>query len=88
MTELGIHQQDAETRLHYKPFRGYQKVYRGAGNVMFDPPQIKAWEDTRTGANSPWAPHWVTREQPEDGRWVTQVTFDEPRDVRALLPGE
>jgi len=24
--------------------------------VTFDPPQIKPWEDTRAGANSPWAP--------------------------------
>ena len=53
-------------------------VYRGAGKVMFDPPQIKVWEDTRTGAHSPWAPHWRTPDPPPDGRWVTQVTFDEP----------
>src|SRR5262249_37737777 len=30
-------------------------MYRGPGKVTFDPPQVKAWEDTRAGANSPWA---------------------------------
>src|SRR5262249_38520302 len=34
-------------------------VYRGAGKVTFDPMQIKVWEDTRAGANSPWAPLWT-----------------------------
>ena len=53
-------------------------LYRGRGDVMFDPPQTKVWEDTRTGANSPWAPHWVTPDLPEDGQFVTQVTFDQP----------
>ena len=53
-------------------------VYRGDGTVMFDPPQVKVWEDTRTGANSPWAPHWVTPVPPEDGAWTTDVTFDTP----------
>ncbi len=31
--------------------------YRGAGKVTFDPQQILVWEDSRTGANSPWAPY-------------------------------
>ncbi len=53
-------------------------VYRGAGEVVFDPPQVKAWEDTRTGANSPWAPLWVPPPVPEDGRYETHVTFAEP----------
>jgi hypothetical protein len=58
--------------------------YRGKGTAEFDPPQIKPWEDTRTHANSPWAPYWVPpelrnpSELPEDGRWVSQVTFQEP----------
>ena len=30
-------------------------VYRGAGRVEFTPRQAKVWEDTRAGANSPWA---------------------------------
>ncbi len=53
-------------------------TYRGAGSVTFDPPQIKVWEDTRTGANSPWAPLFTVPPPPKDGRWVTRATFDEP----------
>src|SRR5439155_23287475 len=34
-------------------------VYRGAGRVTFSPDQVKPWEDTRAGANSPWAPLWT-----------------------------
>jgi hypothetical protein len=53
-------------------------VYRGAGQVAFDPMQIKPWEDTRTGANSPWAPIWVAPPMPADGKLTTKVTFSEP----------
>ncbi|MEX2469509.1 MAG: hypothetical protein WD396_07120 [Pseudohongiellaceae bacterium] len=60
-------------------------VYRGPGDaVAFDPPQIKPWEDTRQFANSPWAPYWVPpelrkpSELPEDGRWHTEVVFQQP----------
>jgi hypothetical protein len=53
-------------------------VYRGAGKVTFDPIQIKPWEDTRAGANSPWAPLWVVPPLPPDGRWTTTATFDAP----------
>tara|TARA_B100000809_G_scaffold264807_1_gene321700 strand:- start:1255 stop:2064 length:810 start_codon:yes stop_codon:yes gene_type:complete len=53
-------------------------VYRGAGNVTFDPPQTKTWEDTRDGGNSPWSPGWQRPEVPEDGRWKVAVTFSEP----------
>jgi hypothetical protein len=53
-------------------------AYRSAGKVSFDPPQVKAWEDTRTGANSPWAPLWSPPPVPEGGKYETQVTFDEP----------
>jgi hypothetical protein len=53
-------------------------VYRGAGKVMFDPDQISVWEDTRAGANSPWAQLWRTPPPPPENKWVTQVTFDEP----------
>ena len=60
--------------LHYTWF-----VYRGPGEaVEFDPPQIKTWEDTRPFANSPWTVAWVVPEAPEDGRWVSEVTFSEP----------
>lgn len=53
-------------------------VLRGEGEVTFDPPQVKTWEDTRTGANSPWAPLWRPPPIPEDARWVVTVTFDRP----------
>ena len=55
-------------------------VYRGpvAAKVTFDPPQVKAWEDTRAGANSPWAPVWVAPKLPDDGLQPVQVTFSEP----------
>jgi hypothetical protein len=59
-------------------------VYRGAEGVdaqdavTFDPPQVAVWEDTRPFSNSPWAPFWVPPELPEDGRWITEVTFEEP----------
>jgi hypothetical protein len=53
-------------------------VYRGAGKVTFDPPQVKVWEDTRAGANSPWAPLWSAPKLPADGKVPVQVTFDEP----------
>jgi hypothetical protein len=53
-------------------------VYRGGGEVDFDPPQVKTWEDTRAFANSPWGQFWVPPTIPEDNRWVTRVTFPEP----------
>ena len=53
-------------------------VFRGEGEVAFDPPQIKTWEDTRTGANSPWSPLFTMSEAPENGEWTVQVTFDQP----------
>ncbi len=53
-------------------------VYRGEGEVRFDPPQVKVWEDTRTGANSPWAPLWRPPDLPEDGRWTVTVIFSRP----------
>ena len=54
-------------------------VYRGpSAHVSFDPVQMKTWMDTRLYANSPWSPPFVIPEPPSDGRWVTQVTFEEP----------
>ena len=52
-------------------------VYRGKGSVTFDPPQVKVWEDTRAGANSPWAPLW-SAPQIADGKQEVHVTFWEP----------
>jgi len=53
-------------------------VYRGAGAVTFSPEQIEAWEDTRAGANSPWAPVWIAPDMPADGKISVQATFAEP----------
>jgi hypothetical protein len=55
-------------------------VYRGpvGGTATFDPPSVKAWEDTRAGANSPWAPVWAAPKIPENGLQPVQVTFSEP----------
>lgn len=53
-------------------------VYRGEGNVTFDPPLPKPWEDTRTSANSPWGAMWLPPELPEDGLIDVSVTFDRP----------
>lgn len=59
--------------LHVKWF-----VYRGPGQVAFAPVQIKAWEDTRAGANSPWAPVWIAPPLPADNRWTATAIFDTP----------
>ncbi len=52
-------------------------VYRGAGRVSFTPRQHKVWEDTRAGANSPWAPRWGAPAVPEDGKYQVNVTFED-----------
>jgi hypothetical protein len=56
------------------------EIYRGSGHVTFTPDQVKAWEDTRVGANSQWAPRWVAPPAPPDGKWEVTATFDEPGD--------
>ncbi|MEZ5284237.1 MAG: hypothetical protein R2712_05385 [Vicinamibacterales bacterium] len=53
-------------------------VYRGPGEVTFDPPQIASWEDTRTGGNSPWAPLWMPPHLADDGRVSVTATFHQP----------
>ena len=53
-------------------------IYRGDGNVSFDPPLPKPWEDTRTSANSPWGALWLPPEVPEDGIYDVTATFDKP----------
>ncbi|MBY0495822.1 MAG: hypothetical protein K2Y23_16550 [Cyanobacteria bacterium] len=53
-------------------------VYRGKGAVAFSPEQIMSWEDTRAGANSPWAPVWVPPAWPADGKVTVWATFSEP----------
>ena len=53
-------------------------VYRGAGRVSFTPRQSKVWEDTRAGADSPWAPRWMAPAVPADGKYQVNVTFEDP----------
>ena len=53
-------------------------VYRGEGRVSFTPRQAKVWEDTRVGANSPWAPRWMAPAVPPDGKYQVNVTFQDP----------
>ncbi|PHS16300.1 MAG: hypothetical protein COA78_04150 [Blastopirellula sp.] len=81
-----------EDDLHRAMFRASQKptvnkinalyqswnIYRGNGEVTFDPPQTKIWEDTRVAANSPWGSLWLPAEIPEDGMIEVSATFDEP----------
>ena len=50
-------------------------VYRGANEVVFDPPQFDAWENYRDWADSPYAAGWETPPVPPDGKWVVHVTF-------------
>jgi hypothetical protein len=52
--------------------------YRGAGEVTFDPPQFTVWEDTRDGANSPWAAGWKVPAIPADHRWTVRAIFKAP----------
>lgn len=52
--------------------------WRGPGNVTFDPPQVKVWEDTRTSANSPWGALWLPPPIPEDGVYEVEMSFDAP----------
>jgi hypothetical protein len=54
-------------------------VYRGkASTVTFSPEQMKTWTDSRAWGNSPWSPPFTIPEPPPDGKWVTEVTFQEP----------
>jgi hypothetical protein len=53
-------------------------VYRGAGEVKIEPEPVKSWEDTRAGANSPWAPLWFAPPLPADGKVTSTVTFNTP----------
>ncbi|MEE2637557.1 MAG: hypothetical protein VYE68_10025 [Acidobacteriota bacterium] len=53
-------------------------LYRGENRVNFEPSQVSVWEDTRTGAYSPWAPHFINPDPPDDGTWTTEATFDAP----------
>ena len=52
--------------------------WRGPGDVTFDPPQVKVWEDTRTSANSPWGALWLAPPIPEDSLYEVSAMFSEP----------
>jgi hypothetical protein len=52
--------------------------YRGAGKIVFDPPQTKVWEDPRDGGESPWSTGWKTPPIPPGNRWTARATFSEP----------
>jgi len=52
--------------------------YRGPGQIEFDPPQTKVWEDRRDGGNSPWSAGWQVPPIPPENRWRVQATFTEP----------
>ena len=52
--------------------------YRGPGEVVFDPPQTKVWQDRRDGGNSPWSAGWSPPPVPDGNRWTATATFSEP----------
>lgn len=52
--------------------------YRGPGEVVFDPPQTKVWQDRRDGGDSPWSTGWETPPVPPGNRWTVRATFSEP----------
>ena len=52
--------------------------YRGPGEVEFDPPQTKVWQDRRDGGNSPWSAGWSPPPVPDGNRWAATATFSEP----------
>ena len=46
--------------------------------VTYEPNQVKPWEDTRAGANSPWAPLWTPTAMSADGKVPVRITFSAP----------
>ncbi len=52
--------------------------YRTSGQVQFDPPQTKVWEDKRDGGNSPWSTGWKTPPVPAGNQWSVRATFSAP----------
>jgi hypothetical protein len=64
--------------LSWNVYRAPEGIESVQNSVHFDPPQVKAWEDTRPTANSPWSWMWVPPAPPEDGIYKVTATFDEP----------
>jgi hypothetical protein len=50
--------------------------YRSSGEIAFNPPQEKVWEDHRGG--SPWAAGYQLPPVPKDGKWHIEARFAEP----------
>ena len=48
-------------------------IDRGAGSVVFDPPQFKVYPDP--SGNSPWTPGWTAPPVPDGGRYPVTATF-------------
>ena len=63
-------------------------LYRGTAAVTFNPPQILTWEDTRTGANSPWSPLWQPPTPTPVEKQTVQVTFSKPGTYVLRARGE
>ena len=53
-------------------------VYRGAGEVAFDPPQFDAWENYRDWTDSPYSVGWETPPVPPGGQWNVTASFAAP----------
>jgi len=53
-------------------------VYRGDGNVSFEPEQFTVYQDKRPGGNSPWSPKWMPPPLPADGMHPVKVRFELP----------
>jgi hypothetical protein len=51
--------------------------YRGAGKVVFDPPQALTYSDPRSDL-SPWTPGWAPPPVPPDHRFESKATFSSP----------
>ncbi|MBL4820851.1 MAG: hypothetical protein JKY98_07660 [Gammaproteobacteria bacterium] len=64
--------------LSWNVYRAPESVAGIPNLVHFDPPQVKAWEDSRPAANSPWAALWYPPTPPEDGVYDVTVSFDAP----------
>ena len=72
---------DSTTGLRFNWF-----VYRGPETMKFEPKQFDQWENYRDAADSPFSAGWQRPEVPEDGKWMTKVTFTEPGEyvLRAM----